>query len=117
MTLCALLFLSIVCLACAKEWRQLPSSQQHTYSFEHFKAEFGRNYPTQEETLRREIFEKRLASIIGMNLFLVLDLVFSAHNKGASSWKRGINKFADLTSEEFKARLGLKGLRSKDRFV
>jgi len=97
------LLLAIVCVCNATQWRHLDTSQQHTYTFEDFKAEFGRNYPsTQEEALRREIFEKRLASI-------------HAHNKGENSWKRGINRFADLSNDEYKARLGLKGLRSQDR--
>jgi len=36
-----------------------------------------------------------------------LELI-NAHNNGSSDWKMGVNQFADLTSAEFKAYLGLR---------
>jgi cathepsin L len=100
----ALILLGFICLSTATQWRELCSTRKHTYTFAHFKAEFGRAYATgAEHALRKGIFERRLASII-------------AHNNGNSTWKRGINRFADRTDAEYKAVLGLKGSRSQSRY-
>eukprot|EP00442_Polarella_glacialis_P035962 CAMPEP_0115123794 /NCGR_PEP_ID=MMETSP0227-20121206/47796_1 /TAXON_ID=89957 /ORGANISM="Polarella glacialis, Strain CCMP 1383" /LENGTH=395 /DNA_ID=CAMNT_0002526317 /DNA_START=35 /DNA_END=1222 /DNA_ORIENTATION=+ len=68
------------------------------YSFDDFNAEFQRGYEpgTQQYTLRRNLFEEKVRSIL-------------AHNADPTmSWKRGINQFADMTQEEFRqsGRLG-----------
>jgi cathepsin L len=68
------------------------------YSFERFVADFARDYKegSQEFAKRKAIFENRLKSIL-------------AHNEDSSvTWHRGINRFADLTPDEFAAsgRLG-----------
>jgi len=56
-------------------------------------GDFGRGYEigTPEYALREGVFQERLASIL-------------AHNADpAKGWKRGVNKFADMTHEEFKS--------------
>mmetsp|Transcript_13377 Transcript_13377/g.20109 ORF Transcript_13377/g.20109 Transcript_13377/m.20109 type:complete len:376 (-) Transcript_13377:234-1361(-) len=63
------------------------------YSFEQFVSDFKHNYSPQERTLRREIFHRELESVI-------------AHNSGKSSWRRGINRYSAMTTEEKKASLG-----------
>lgn len=85
--LCALALRAVVGL--------VPSAQ---YSFEQFLEDFALDYKqgTQEFAKRKAIFENRLKSIL-------------AHNEDPSmTWQRGINKFADLTPDEFAAsgRLG-----------
>jgi len=73
------------------------------YTFDDFIVDFGRQYPTDtaEYAHRREVFETNLRSMI-------------AHNADPTvTWVCGVNHFADLANEEFKAsgRLGLrKGL-------
>jgi len=68
------------------------------YSFEDFMQRFSRVYEkgSQEYAIRRSIFEARVNDI-------------RTHNADPSNtWTRGINKFADMTNDEFKAsgRLG-----------
>lgn len=64
-----------------------------TYTFDDFIEDFGRNYQpgAVEYERRKAIFDERLQSIL-------------AHNSDSrNTWKRGINKFADMSREEFKA--------------
>ena len=58
------------------------------YTWDHFKAEFG----VKEDSTRRAIFTQNLQKI-------------HQHNAMGTrrSWQMGVNKFAALTSEEFKA--------------
>ncbi|KAJ8599969.1 hypothetical protein CTAYLR_002866 [Chrysophaeum taylorii] len=84
MMLCLLLLPSS---AAARPWHE-------GYSFEMYKAEFGKRYSgAHEERQRRRIFEARTATI-------------AAHNRAAHSWKMGINALTDLTENERAARLG-----------
>jgi C1A family cysteine protease len=63
-----------------------------TDRFAHWASQHGKVYKTQEERLhRRAIFAANVAKI-------------SAHNAAGHSWTMGVNKFADMTGEEFKAR-------------
>jgi len=64
-------------------------------AFFQFVKDFNKQYPTEEVFDRFNTFKANL------------DLI-NAHNNGSSSWKMGINQFADLTPAEFKAYLGLK---------
>jgi hypothetical protein len=68
------------------------ASQQAFFSF---VKEFNKQYPTEEVFDRYNTFKANLELI-------------NAHNNGSSSWKMGINQFADLSPAEFKAFLGLK---------
>jgi len=68
------------------------------YSFDDFNRDFQRGYQpgTAVYAHRKAVFEEKLASII-------------AHNADTrSTWKRGVNEYADQTQAEFKAsgRLG-----------
>jgi hypothetical protein len=68
------------------------ASQQAFFSF---VKEFNKQYPTEEVFDRYNTFKANLELI-------------NAHNNGSSDWKMGVNQFADLTSAEFKAYLGLR---------
>jgi len=91
-TVLALVLLALCSYAQAVKWHQLGS-----YTFDHFRAEFQRDYQSHEEfNLRKGLFEKRLYEI-------------KRHNADPTkSWKMGVNKFTDLTEEEFKRHLGLR---------
>ncbi|KAJ8922401.1 hypothetical protein NQ315_004346 [Exocentrus adspersus] len=62
-----------------------------------FKTEHGKSYEAEEEAKRFSIFQENLKKI-------------EEHNKryeaGEVTYKQGINKFADLTPEEFKQFVG-----------
>ncbi|XP_015783536.1 cathepsin L1 [Tetranychus urticae] len=68
--------------------------------WESFKIKYGKSYESEaEETYRRSVFAKKMEKI-------------KAHNEradnGEVTHRKGINKFSDLTTEEFKAKhLGL----------
>jgi C1A family cysteine protease len=64
-------------------------------AFFSFVKEFNKQYPTEEVFDRYNTFKANLELI-------------NAHNNGSSSWKMGVNQFADLSPAEFKAYLGLK---------
>jgi cathepsin L len=87
----ALLAAVLVASASARTlWHQLDE-----YSFEDYKREFSKRYAhTQEEAMRRSVFEKNLASI-------------RRHNADTSrTWKEGVNHMTDWTEAEFKQLLG-----------
>jgi len=68
--------------------------QLETYSFGDFVQEFEKAYSPVEYKYRQAIFEARLADI-------------QRHNADETqTYKRGVNKFCDLTMEEFKKLLG-----------
>jgi len=60
--------------------------------FENFKRKFNKNYDEVEEAYRMSVFESNMK-------------IINEHNKGYKdgkySWYMGINKFTDLTPEEF----------------
>lgn len=58
--------------------------------FAEFKARHGKNYSTEEETMRLAIFNQNVAKI-------------NAHNSANNSYKMGINQFTDMTQEEFES--------------
>jgi hypothetical protein len=75
-------------------------------AFFQFVKDYNKQYPTEEVFDRFNTFKANLEMI-------------NAHNNGSSSWKMGVNQFADLTPAEFKAFLGLKArdnsyIRSKN---
>jgi len=76
-----------------------PLGQEENHLWDKFKADHGKEYPSElEEAARREVFRANLQKI-------------AAHNKreeeGEESWRMGITQFADLTEEEFqKSMLG-----------
>jgi hypothetical protein len=63
------------------------------YSFEQFVQDFHHQFSSEEIALRKSLFEAERASVI-------------AHNAGKASWKRGINKFSAMTSQEKKSSFG-----------
>ena len=84
---------------------QQTTETEHKAWFEAFKSAHGRQYLSQaEEALRYSIFSDNLAAI-------------TARNLDGALGKHMVNKFADLTAEEFKARyLGYKPKRNSTAF-
>jgi len=71
-----------------------------------FVKEYNKQYPTEEVFARYNTFKANLELI-------------NQHNAGNNGWEMGVNQFADLSKEEFKAYLGLRPrdnsyLRSKN---
>jgi len=103
-----LLLIAIVAISSAAEARSSSTvrlASLHTrwheleavgYGFEHYKAEWGREYASpQEEAARKAIFESNLEKIL-------------AHNRQTSTWKAGVNHLTDRTESELKALRGYK---------
>ncbi|KAF0291175.1 Cathepsin L-like proteinase [Amphibalanus amphitrite] len=61
-----------------------------------FKQRFGRVYEAEEEVLRRWVFVENLERIRLHN---------AEHDAGRSTFRLGVNQFADLTNEEFRQKL------------
>merc|ERR1719483_671304 len=77
----------------------LASFDLYKPKFEEFKKEFGKQYETAEEELKR------------FNIFKTNSKEILQHNRQELSYTKGINFFSDLTEEEFKStHLGLKRL-------
>ena len=73
-----------------------PSIEQDAKAFQSFVQKHNRNYLTKEEySARLGVFSKNLG-------------VIRAHDPVASGYKLGVNKFADLTPEEFEKMMGFK---------
>lgn len=74
-------------------------------SFPQWMTSQGKSYPTAVETAYRE-------QIYNNNVALI-----EAHNAANATWSMGVNKFADLTADEFKARFtgGYAGARRQLR--
>merc|ERR1712107_890531 len=92
-TMKAVILLSLVALTLGKETL--------VQRFTEFKQKYEKKYSGLDEELKRfNIFKSNVESI-------------ELHNSRGSSYSRGINKFTDLTAEEFKSTfLGLKQLPS-----
>jgi len=60
--------------------------------WEEWKVMFGKGYSETEHDMRRAIFEANMKKI-------------EKHNAQGLSWTMGVNQFADLTAEEFKAQI------------
>ena len=70
--------------------------QLHSYSFAAYEKDFGKVYATSgERDLRASVFANNLATIVTHN---------AKFFDGNSSYSLNVNRFADLTLEEFKAR-------------
>mmetsp|Transcript_18516 Transcript_18516/g.19286 ORF Transcript_18516/g.19286 Transcript_18516/m.19286 type:complete len:375 (+) Transcript_18516:46-1170(+) len=82
----ALLFFAGVSLSAS---RLTLTDNLENYTFERYLNDFNHKFSSSELTLRKNLFETEKARVI-------------AHNKGKSSWKRGINKFSVMTESERK---------------
>jgi len=60
-------------------------------TFEEWSAYYGKSYEPTERDFRETVYNQNILKIV-------------SHNAGNSSWTMGVNKFADLTADEFKAR-------------
>ena len=92
MKVCVCLSLFLFCfVACERpRWYELDDK----YTFEQYKIDFAKSYPTPEENeIRREMFTKSLRSIL-------------THNQRKSSYRMGVNHMTDWTAEEKKKLLG-----------
>ncbi|KAI1303082.1 Cathepsin L [Halotydeus destructor] len=68
--------------------------------WQQFKTKFNKLYTAEEESLRRTIFELNVVKIAAHNIRADL---------GLKSYRLGVNKFADMTNEEFvRVRNGLR---------
>ena len=88
-----LFFFLTFCMALsATKWHEL-----HKYDFDKYVIEFNKQHYTQKEmNSRQKLFNKNLYEI-------------QQHNKNAFvTWKRGVNKFTDMTNDELKMFLGSK---------
>ena len=65
------------------------SNEELLNQFSGFKARFGKVYPSQEEEHRRFL------------IFTENVLEAERHNRGESSWTKGINKWSDLGQAEW----------------
>jgi cathepsin L len=83
----AVLAASVVALP--PRWHQL----RETYSYDEYLRDFGKSAPAGERSVREGLFRSRLAAVM-------------QHNRGSSSWKKGINHMSDWTLEERKRLLG-----------
>jgi len=82
-----LLYCFVASVSAKTLWHQLEG-----YSFDDYIQEYEKVYATTEEfNYRKGLFEKKLKEIF-------------QHNSEDHTWKKGVNKFSDLTKEEFKAR-------------
>lgn len=93
-------------LAASTVFSKTTFDQLAGYTFEDYVQEYEKSYSTPEEIkLRSSIFYERLVEI-------------QKHNAGKSTYKKGVNKFSDLTKEEFQKYLGSSGPRPvhKDAF-
>jgi len=66
----------------------------HGYTFEQYLVDFGKFYEPSEFAMRKALFESRVAEVVAHN------------NQENASWRKGINKFSDMTMEEFRRNLG-----------
>ena len=75
----------------SKMLAEIKHEQEVMLAFEDFKREYVKTYDTiEEENARKEIFKANYERII-------------ATNKEQNSFQLGVNKFADLTQDEFRA--------------
>ena len=84
--LCLLLSVAALCAAAADvpdEWLE-------------FQRRFGRVYRPEEEHFRRQVFSENLERIRQHNV---------EHDAGRSSFRLGVNQFADFTNEEFRHKI------------
>lgn len=70
-------------------------------SFSEWATVTGKKYTREEVILRRAVYAANVAKI-------------EAHNAAGHSWTMSVNKFADMTAEEFKARYA-SGLRAHEK--
>lgn len=81
----------LIALTAAVKWNQLDN-----YDFTQYITEFKKEYKSDEIEFRSNIFETNLRNI-------------KYHNKDSTkTWKQGVNKFTDRTTNELKAYLGSK---------
>ncbi|KAK9884780.1 hypothetical protein WA026_009008 [Henosepilachna vigintioctopunctata] len=94
--------LVIASYACALE------DEKVLQQFQEFQAKFGKSYRSPVEARKRlQIFKQQLEEIEAHN-----DL----YAKGHKSYKKGVNQFADWTSDEFKQYVN-KGLKGKPKLT
>jgi len=96
----ALAFIALV--ACAVSARDYESVRG--YTFEEYVTEFGKVYASDEDmSVHRMIFNRNLQAVI-------------THNEDRSqTWKKGVNQFTDLSTEEMKAYFGYDAAMASSR--
>ncbi|CAH1389743.1 unnamed protein product [Nezara viridula] len=85
----------------------LPFDQNEDDEWNAYKSKYGKNYTTKEEDqLRKNIYFDNKLRIVKHN---------ALHANGIKTYKLGINKFADLTSTEF--RKFMKGYKGEKKVI
>eukprot|EP00697_Spironema_sp_BW2_P002412 gnl/Spiro4/13222_TR7018_c0_g1_i1.p1 gnl/Spiro4/13222_TR7018_c0_g1~~gnl/Spiro4/13222_TR7018_c0_g1_i1.p1 ORF type:complete len:386 (+),score=83.69 gnl/Spiro4/13222_TR7018_c0_g1_i1:38-1159(+) len=81
-------------------------SDLRKYTFDQYVKDFRKGYVegSAEWEQRRAVFEQNLREIVD-------------HNSQKRSWSKGVNAFTDLTTEEFKVRLGYRKDLSRARYA
>ncbi|RWS28089.1 cathepsin L3-like protein [Leptotrombidium deliense] len=92
MTNMKFLCIAVALIACSLSSALELSEHDFNRHWQLFKLKFNKNYANEDEAIRKIIFYNNLKRIINHNIEADL---------GMHSFRRGVNKFADLTAQEF----------------
>ncbi|GFT07970.1 cathepsin L-like proteinase [Nephila pilipes] len=95
----------VFCLFAAAASYSLHFTSQLDENWGHFKNVFGKSYTSAEEARRRLVWEERVTSIARHNL---------RADVGLYSFRRGLNKYSDMTREEYMNTLN--GFKARSNF-
>ncbi|GFQ76669.1 oryzain alpha chain, partial [Trichonephila clavata] len=99
-------FMLIFCLFAAAASYSLPFTSELDEHWGHFKNVYSKSYTSAEEARRRLVWEERVTSIIHHNL---------RADAGLHSFRRGLNKYSDLTHAEYMDTLN--GFKARNNFL
>jgi len=89
----AVLLVVLCAVAVNALWANL--EQPEGYDYAQYLVDFGKSYESAEEyAVHKALFESRVAEVVAHNNMLGV------------TWKKGINKFSDLTVDQFRKSLG-----------